>query len=103
MRDWLAAFGRRCYLALCGALPETASRGRCARLFRGRGVEMRVIVTGGAGFIGSAVCRHFVLDLGHDVVVVGKLTYAGNMDSLGLLLQIEVLVREARHLSMPMR
>jgi len=43
---------------------------------------MRVIVTGGAGFIGSAVCRHFVLDLGHEVVVLDKLTYAGNLASL---------------------
>jgi dTDP-glucose 4,6-dehydratase len=43
---------------------------------------MRVIVTGGAGFIGSAVCRHFIADLGHDVVVVDKLTYAGNIASL---------------------
>jgi dTDP-glucose 4,6-dehydratase len=39
-------------------------------------------VTGGAGFIGSAVCRHFIADLKHDVVVVDKLTYAGNMASL---------------------
>jgi dTDP-glucose 4,6-dehydratase len=43
---------------------------------------MRVMVTGGAGFIGSAVSRHFVLDLGHEVVVVDKLTYAGNLASL---------------------
>jgi dTDP-glucose 4,6-dehydratase len=43
---------------------------------------MRIVVTGGAGFIGSAVCRHFVLELGHDVVVVDKLTYAGNLASL---------------------
>src|SRR5450432_753799 len=43
---------------------------------------MRIVVTGGAGFIGSAVCRHFLLDLGHDVVVVDKLTYAGNLASL---------------------
>ena len=43
---------------------------------------MRVLVTGGAGFIGSAVCRHFVLDLGHEVMVVDKLTYAGNQLSL---------------------
>ncbi len=43
---------------------------------------MRVLVTGGAGFIGSAVCRHMMLDLGHDVVVVDKLTYAGNLASL---------------------
>jgi dTDP-glucose 4,6-dehydratase len=43
---------------------------------------MRIIVTGGAGFIGSAVCRHFVLNLGHEVVVIDKLTYAGNLASL---------------------
>jgi dTDP-D-glucose 4,6-dehydratase len=43
---------------------------------------MRVMVTGGAGFIGSAVCRHFILDLGHEVVVVDKITYAGNLTSL---------------------
>src|ERR1700690_1186799 len=43
---------------------------------------MKVLVTGGAGFIGSAVCRHFIGDLGHDVVVVDKLTYAGNLASL---------------------
>src|SRR3984893_15800387 len=43
---------------------------------------MRVLVTGGAGFIGSAVCRHFILDLGYKVIVVGKLTYAGNLASL---------------------
>ena len=43
---------------------------------------MRIVVTGGAGFIGSAVCRHFIADLNHDVVVVDKLTYAGNMASL---------------------
>ena len=45
---------------------------------------MRVLVTGGAGFIGSAVCRHFIRDLGHDVVVIDKLTYAGNLASLAL-------------------
>lgn len=43
---------------------------------------MRVLVTGGAGFIGSAVCRHFISDLGYEVVVVDKLTYAGNLASL---------------------
>jgi dTDP-glucose 4,6-dehydratase len=43
---------------------------------------MRVLVTGGAGFIGSAVCRHLILDLNEDVVVVDKLTYAGTMTSL---------------------
>jgi dTDP-glucose 4,6-dehydratase len=43
---------------------------------------MRVIVTGGAGFIGSAVCRHFISELGYDVVVLDKMTYAGNLASL---------------------
>ncbi len=43
---------------------------------------MRIFVTGGAGFIGSAVCRHLVGDLGHDVVVIDKLTYAANLASL---------------------
>jgi dTDP-glucose 4,6-dehydratase len=43
---------------------------------------MRVLVTGGAGFIGSAVCRHFVLELGYEVIALDKLTYAGNLASL---------------------
>ena len=43
---------------------------------------MRVLVTGGAGFIGSAVVRHFITDLRYDVVVVDSLTYAGNLASL---------------------
>jgi dTDP-glucose 4,6-dehydratase len=43
---------------------------------------MKILVTGGAGFIGSAVCRYFIRDLGHKVVVMDKLTYAGNLHSL---------------------
>ncbi len=41
-----------------------------------------VLVTGGAGFIGSAVCRHFIAIGGVRVVNVDKLTYAGNLQSL---------------------
>ena len=42
----------------------------------------RFMVTGGAGFIGSAVVRHLIRNTPHEVVVVDKLTYAGNLDSL---------------------
>ncbi len=43
---------------------------------------MRILVTGGAGFIGSAVCRELVLQHGLSVINVDKLTYAANLASL---------------------
>lgn len=43
---------------------------------------MKVLVTGGAGFIGSAVCRHFVGERGVEVLNVDKLTYAASLSSL---------------------
>jgi dTDP-glucose 4,6-dehydratase len=43
---------------------------------------VRVLVTGGAGFIGSAVCRHLVQNSGHEVLNLDKLTYAANLASL---------------------
>jgi dTDP-glucose 4,6-dehydratase len=43
---------------------------------------MMILVTGGAGFIGSAVIRHIIRHTTDSVVNVDKLTYAGNLDSL---------------------
>lgn len=43
---------------------------------------MKILVTGGAGFIGSAVIRHIISNTTDSVVNVDALTYAGNLDSL---------------------
>lgn len=43
---------------------------------------MKILVTGGAGFIGSAVARHIINDTADSVVNVDALTYAGNLESL---------------------
>ena len=43
---------------------------------------MRILVTGGAGFIGSAVIRHLIQETEHTVLNLDKLTYAGNLESL---------------------
>ncbi|MEO1943492.1 MAG: dTDP-glucose 4,6-dehydratase [Candidatus Thioglobus sp.] len=42
----------------------------------------KLLITGGAGFIGSAVIRHIINNTDHRVVNVDKLTYAGNLESL---------------------
>jgi dTDP-glucose 4,6-dehydratase len=43
---------------------------------------MKIIVTGGAGFIGSALCRHLITQTDHSIVNLDKLTYAANLASL---------------------
>ncbi len=43
---------------------------------------MRILITGGAGFIGSALVRHLIDNTEHEVLNLDKLTYAGNLESL---------------------
>ena len=43
---------------------------------------MNILITGGAGFIGSAVVRHIIKNTNHVVLNIDKLTYAGNLESL---------------------
>lgn len=45
-------------------------------------MTIRILLTGGAGFIGSAVVRHLIKNTQSEVANVDKLTYAGNLDSL---------------------
>ncbi len=51
----------------------------------------KLLITGGAGFIGSAVIRHIINNTKHSVVNVDKLTYAGNLESL------ESIKKDARY------
>ncbi len=43
---------------------------------------MKIFITGGAGFIGSALIRYLINETGHQIINIDKLTYAGNLESL---------------------
>lgn len=55
---------------------------------------MKILVTGGAGFIGSTLIRHIISDTADSVVNLDKLTYAGNLGSLNDVSQSERYVFE---------
>ena len=48
---------------------------------------MKILITGGAGFIGSALIRYLINTTDNFVINVDKLTYAGNLESLKLINQ----------------
>lgn len=50
---------------------------------------MKLLITGGAGFIGSAVIRHIITNTRDEVVNLDKLTYAGNLESLAVVSESE--------------
>ena len=47
----------------------------------------KILITGGAGFIGSALIRHIINNTNHSILNIDKLTYAGNLDSLDSISQ----------------
>jgi len=90
-----AAAGRGCHITVTAqpaahreflyAHPVYAAdmpRACCSAKRQGSPIIMRILVTGGAGFIGSALIRHIIQDTEHSVLNLDKLTYAGNLESL---------------------
>ena len=57
----------------------------------------RVLVTGGAGFISSNLCRHLLSATEHEVVIMDALTYAGNTANIADLLGHERLETTCRY------
>jgi nucleoside-diphosphate-sugar epimerase len=57
---------------------------------------MRIVVSGGAGFIRSALVRYLIGRTEHDVLVIDKLTYAGNLASLAAVQGLAALCAGSR-------
>ena len=53
---------------------------------------MKILTSGGAGFIGSALIRYLINDTDHSVINIDKLTYAGNLESLTAIAGIQQIL-----------
>jgi dTDP-D-glucose 4,6-dehydratase len=59
----------------------------------------KLLITGGAGFIGSAVIRHIIINTDHNFINVDKLPYAGNLESFILVVNNARYIFEQGHIN----
>src|SRR3569833_2359439 len=81
--DWKIRARCRSRSSRCSRAPTSARTTSCvSTMCTGGAAELKILITGGAGFIGSAVMRQFINETENTVINVDKLTYAGNLESV---------------------